>query len=122
MAVTTTPLTNPVGANIVADTNSNATSEDDVRSGSTTVYIVDVDNSSVAAISYTKLYNNTGPTVGTTAPDVVLMTPASTRRVFVLGLEGVAFGTGLSVATVTGAGTAGTTDPTASVIVRILTD
>lgn len=121
MAVTTTPLSNPVGANIVIDTVSNATAENDVRSGACTVYIVDVDNSANAAVSYTKLYNSASPTVGTTAPDVILMTPASARRSHVLGLEGIALSTGLSFCTVTAGGTAGTSSPSSSVIVRILT-
>lgn len=121
MAVTTTPLSNPVGANIVTDTTSNGTSENDVRSGATTVYMVDVDNSANAAVTYTKLYNSASPTVGTTAPDLIFMTPASARKVFVLDMSGVAFSTGLSFASVTAGGTAGTTNPTSSVIVRILT-
>lgn len=121
MSVTTTPLSNPVGANIVTDTTSNATSEDDVRGGATTVYMVDVDNTANAAVSYVKLYDSAAPTVGTTAPDFVFKVTASTRKVFVLDMSGVAFTTGLSFATVTAAGTAGTSSPSSSVIVRILT-
>lgn len=121
MAVTTTPLSNPVGANIVTDTASNATAENDVRSGATTVYLVDVDNTANAAVSYTKLYDSASPTVGTTAPDFIFKVTASTRKVFVLDMSGVAFTTGLSFATVTAAGTAGTSSPSSSVIVRILT-
>ena len=121
MAVTTTPLSNPVGANIVTDTASNATAENDVRSGAATVYLVDVDNTANAAVSYTKLYDSASPTVGTTAPDFIFKVTASTRKVFVLDMSGVAFTTGLSFATVTAAGTAGTSSPSSSVIVRILT-
>ena len=121
MAVTTTPLSNPVGANIVTDTASNATAENDVRSGATTVYLVDVDNTANAAETYTKLYDSASPTVGTTAPDFIFKVTASTRKVFVLDMSGVAFTTGLSFATVTAAGTAGTSSPSSSVIVRILT-
>lgn len=121
MAVTTTPLSNPIGANIVKDADSDATSENDVRSGATTVFIVDVDNTANAAATYTKLYDSASPTVGTTAPDYIVKTPASVRRSFVLGLEGCAFATGLSFASVTAGGTAGTTGPTSDVIVRILT-
>lgn len=121
MSVTTTPLSNPVGANIVTDTTSNATSEDDVRGGATTVYMVDVDNTANAAVSYVKLYDSASPTVGTTAPDFVFKVTASTRKVFVLDMSGIAFTTGLSFATVTAGGTAGTSSPSSSVIVRILT-
>jgi len=121
MAVTVTPTSSPLAAGIVVDTDSDATGENDVRSGATTVYIVDVDNSDNAAATYTKLYNSASPTIGTTAPDVILMTPASVRRAHVLGLQGVAFSTGLSFASVTAGGTAGTTSPTSNVTVRILT-
>lgn len=121
MAVTTTPLSNPVGANIVVDTDSNGTSENDVRGGACTVYQVDVDNTANAAVTYTKLYNSASPTVGTTAPDVIVMTPASVRKVFTLDMSGVSFSTGLSFCSTTAGGTAGSTGPTSDVIVRILT-
>lgn len=121
MSVTSTPLQTNLSASIILDSTSNATSENDVRNGATTVYIVDVDNSANAAVTYTKLYNSTGPTIGTTAPDVILMTPASVRKVFILDMSGVAFSTGLSFASVTAGGTAGTSNPSSSVIVRILT-
>lgn len=120
MAVTTTPLSNPIGAAIVSDADSNATAENDVRGGATIVYQVDIDNSANAAITYTKLYNSASPTVGTTAPDMILMTPASVRKVFTLDMGGVSFSTGLSFASLTAGGTAGSTGPTSDVIVKIL--
>lgn len=120
MSITSTPLQTNLSASIIADTDSDATSENDVRNGATTVYLVDVDNSLNAAITYTKLYNSASPTVGTTAPDTILMTPASVRKVFVLDMSGVAFSTALSFASVTSGGTAGTTSPTSNVTVRIL--
>jgi len=121
MAVTTTPLSTSVGANIVTDLASNATSESDVRAGATTVFIVDVDNTANVAVTYVKLYDSAGPTIGTTAPDVVLRVTGSARKSFVLDMSGVAFTTGLSFASVTAGGTAGTSNPSSSVIVRILT-
>lgn len=121
MAVTTTPLSNPIGANIVTDTNSNGTSENDVRSGATTVYIVDIDNSANAAVTYTKLYDSASPTVGTTAPDFILRTTGSTRKSYVLDMSGIPFAVGLSFCSVTAGGTAGTSNPSSAVTVRILT-
>ena len=120
MGVTSTPLQTNLSASIISDADSNATSEDNVRNGATTVYMVDVDNSANAAITYVKLYDSTGPTVGTTAPDIILKVTASARKVFVLDPGGIAFTTGLSFASLTAGGTAGTTGPTSDVIVKIL--
>ena len=119
MAVTTTPLSNPVAAALVTDTDSDGTSESDVRSGASTVYMIDIDNSLNAAASYSKFYNNVGPTIGTTAPDLILPSPASTRIVYAIP-QGFAFATALSFASVTTAGTAGTTNPTSNITIRIV--
>lgn len=120
MSITSTPLQTNLSASIIADTDSDATSENDVRNGATTIYMVDIDNSLNAAATYTKLFNSASPTVGTTAPDMIFMTPASVRKVFVLDMGGVAFSTALSFASVTAGGTAGTTSPTSNVTVKIL--
>lgn len=102
----------------VRDTDSDGTSEANVRAGATTIYAIYVDNSLNGAASYLKLYNATAPTIGTTAPDMIFMVPASTKVTISFAL-GIAFGTGLSYATVTAGGTAGTTNPTSDVIVEI---
>ena len=120
ISITSTPLNTNLSASIISDADSNATSEDDVRNGATTVYLVDVDNSANAATTYVKLYDNAGPTVGTTAPDIILKVTASTRKVFTLDMGGIAFTTGLSFASLTAGGTAGSTGPTSDVIVKIL--
>lgn len=119
MAVTTTPLSNPVASALVIDTDADATSENDVRSGASTVYMIDIDNASNAAITYVKFYNAASPTVGTTAPDFIFAAPASTRIVFSIP-QGYNFATALSFAGLTTAGTAGTTSPTSNVTVRIV--
>ena len=119
MAVTTTPLSNPVAAALVIDTDSDGTGENDVRSGASTVYMIDIDNAANAAVTYSKFYNALAPTIGTTAPDLILPTAASTRAVVAFP-SGFAFGTALSFASVTAAGTAGTTNPTSNVTVRIV--
>lgn len=120
MAVTSTSLPTNLSASIIQDNDSNATSEDNVRNGATTVYMVDVDNSANAAVTYVKLYDATGPTVGTTAPDMILKVTASARKIFVFDMAGIAFTTGLSFASLTAGGTAGVTGPTSDTIVKIL--
>lgn len=119
MAVTTTPLSNPVASALVIDTDADATSENDVRSGASTVYLVDIDNASNSAVTYIKFYNAASPTVGTTAPDMILIAAASTRVVYSIP-QGHSFGTALSFAGLTTGGTAGTTSPTSNVTVRIV--
>lgn len=120
MAVTNTPFSNPLGANIVRDADSDGTAENDVRGGAATLYMVDVDNTANGAATYTKIYNNVAPTIGTTVPDVVIMTPASVRRVVAFP-GGLAFSTAISMASTTAGGTAGTTGPTSDVIVLLVT-
>lgn len=121
MAVTTTPISSGIASNIVKDTDSDGTAENDVRSGAATLYLVYVDNSANAAASFTKLYDAAAPTVGTTAPDYIFKTPASVRRTYWLDPAGVAFATAISFATVTAGGTAGTTNPTSNVEVHLYT-
>jgi hypothetical protein len=120
VSVTTTPLSSPLGNAIVIDTDADGTSENNVRGGASTVYVVEVDNSLNAATSYLKFYDNAAPTVGTTAPTLVIpATLGETERW--TNLAGYAFATALSFACVTdGGGTAGTTSPASNVTVRIL--
>jgi hypothetical protein len=109
----------PVAALLIVQSSATATPDNDVANGALTVTLVDVDNTANgAAACYLKCYDHAAPTVGTTAPDVILKVPAGQRRVCCWP-EGLAF-TKLSVACVTAGGTAGTTSPAAAVPVRIL--
>lgn len=120
MSTNTVPLSNPVASKIYENTSSNATASS-VKASSATAYQVKIDNSLNSAAVYTKLYNvSSAPTVGTTAPHVVIRTAAGLLRTVTLGQgEGVAFGTGIFEATVTAGGTGGTTAPTNSVPIKI---
>lgn len=91
-----------------------------VKASSGTLYVVNVDNSANAAIEYVKLWAlASAVTVGTTAPDWVLLVPASYVGTILLAPAGLAFANGLQAATVTTAGTAGTTSPSSALILRI---
>lgn len=90
------------------------TADVDIAGSSGTLHAVEIDNTANAAITYVKLYNDASPTVGTTAPDMILMVPASTKMTFHFP-GGVAFSTAFSVAALTAGGTAGTTGPTSTV-------
>lgn len=119
MAVTTTPLSSPFTNAIVFDADANEVAENNVRGGASTVFMLRIDNSANAAASYVKLYNDAAPTVGTTAPDLIIPVAANASVEWV-SLTGFAFATALSFACVTTGGTGGTTGPTSDVGVRIL--
>ena len=119
MALTTTPQANPLGATLVTQTTATAAADDDLFTGAATLHMVDIDNAANVAAVYVKLFNNTNPTVGTTAADAVYMCPGSVRRVFPVP-SGVAYSVGISIACVTGALEADTTSPGNPVVVRLL--
>lgn len=98
-----------------------ATADDAVVSG--TVYIASLifDNTANSAASYLKLWDNSDPTVGTTAPDFIFKAAASEKLQVTFHKNKPKFTTALSVACVTAAGTAGTTSPTSAVSVGIIT-
>lgn len=118
MAVTITPLGLAGSLKVITDADADGTAEKHVNDGSARVYMIDIDNAANAAVTYTKYWNDANPTVGTTAPHMILFVQASVRRTFVF-TTGVNFDTALSYAAVTGAGTAGTTGPTSDVPVNL---
>ena len=120
MAMTSTPIVNPIGAAIVKESAVSSTPDNDVRAGATTVYQVDVDNTANSAATFIKMADAASITVGTTSPEYILKVPASVRKVFTFDLAGVLFATGLSFYGVTTAALAGNTSPASACIVRVL--
>lgn len=116
MSVSNTALLS--GASLLVDTDADAVAVA-VKASSAVLYQIEVDNTANAAASYLKLYNTGSPTVGTTAPDWIVMIPASQERNITIP-EGLTFGTALSYACVTAGGTAGTTSPTSDVVLRMV--
>lgn len=93
-----------------------------VQTASSALYIIEVNNTANASEdNYLKLWNvATGSvTVGTTVPDWVIRVPQG-KTVTVMMPDGITFDTAISAACVTTAGTGGTTNPTASVIVKLM--
>lgn len=123
MATTNVIITPPSGATVFTD-SANANAAIAVKGSSATIYMLVMDNTANAAVSYVKLYNlTTAVTVGTTVPDMVFNIPASRSVTYNPVSDnggGTVFGTGLQVATVTAGGTAGTTSPSSSVALRIV--
>ena len=120
MAVTVTNQSNPLAAKIVQDTAATNAAVDNTTGGSGTLYMVEVDNTGLAAIVYFKLANTANATAGTTAADMVFMCPASTKRSYVFP-EGIAFSAGFSHWCVTAAAEANTTAPSTPPTVRYVT-
>jgi hypothetical protein len=90
-----------------------------IKGSSGTLYMLEVDNTALAAVVYVKLYNTSGSvTVGTTDPDWVFRITASINQSHIW-IPGIAFSSGLQVATVTAGGTGGTTAPATPPTVRI---
>ncbi len=119
MAITITPLGLSGSLRVLVDNDADSTSENNVNDGAATIYAVTIDNTANAALTYLKLFNAASATLGTTAPDMILMANASTDHTYIFK-TGNSFSTGLSYGAVTTGGTAGTTNPTSNVIVRIV--
>ena len=124
MAVGKTKLSNVSALIEYLDSASNATSEDNVTAAAPTIYQLKTNNSGNAAAVYTKIWDNAAPTVGTTAPNWILKVKASGTLKMTVARSDAAGGatmqTALSFATVTTAGTAGTTNPTTAPSVAII--
>ena len=88
-----------------------------IKSGSTVIYEIEMDNTANAATTYLRLYNATSQTVGTTVPDMILLCPASVARTVVIP-SGLTFATGLGISSGTSATLATTTAPSSAFIVR----
>ena len=120
MAITGTPQADPISAlGVWNDTDAEGTAVNNIRPGATKLDLLDVDNAANAAVSYLKIYDSLGPTIGTTDPDWILPVAASVQRTYLFtedDVMGLTVANGISYAVVTGAGTAGTTSPTSAVI------
>src|SRR5574341_876168 len=116
MAVTKQDMDLTTGLTIVRDTDADATGEMYMNSGAATLWLVSIDNTANAsAKSYFKLWNATAPTVGTTAPDMIIPAPGGATVTLAIP-EGLSFATGISAACVTAGGTGGITGPTSDVV------
>jgi hypothetical protein len=118
LAIAIYPLGLAGDLRVISDTDSDTTIENNVNDGPATIYGISIDNNANAAVEYSKFYNAVSAVVGTTAPDMILMSNASSRHMWVF-TNGLSFSTGLSFATVTAGGTAGVTSPTSDIRVDI---
>jgi len=120
MTLSVSTQVSPVGSKLVVDTNASSTAQTNVTGAAGTIYMIEIDNTNNADNAcYFKIYNTASPTIGTTAPDHIIMVPTSQSRSIVIP-DGLDF-TALSYAAVISGGTAGTTSPTSAVTVRMVT-
>ena len=124
MAITQIEVATPAGLFVFQD-SAMGNAADGIKASSTKVYSVAIDNSANGgAACYVKLWNlaSGSVVVGTTAPDEIIYVPAGavvTHYLYTGVTQGKTFGTALSAACVTTAGTAGTVSPSSPVIVSI---
>lgn len=118
MSQSSTTNANPFGATTYANTNINATIVPNIRVGATTVYQVTIDNTNNSAISYLQCFDATTATVGTTAPNMILPCPATTKKTYFLDFTGEPFATALSLACTTTP--TGAVNPASAVTVYVL--
>lgn len=114
MAITTTNGTNAKDF-ILYNSDIDETDDENTTNTSPVVHTVMIKNNHGATDAYLKLYNTQNAvTVGTTVPDIILRAHAAAEITTWIVLEGLPL-TGLSMACVQEAGTAGTTAPAAAV-------
>lgn len=123
MATTTVTLATVAGALEFQETalgTGTALAGTVVKASAGTTYLIEVDNTANAAVTYLKCYHAVAAiTVGTTVPDEIHLIPGLTK-IDILPVGGKAFALGLQVAATTTAALAGTTAPASSTIVRIV--
>ena len=120
MAVTVTNQTSPLGSKLVQDTTAGGTAVDNTTGASGVLYMVEIDNTNNGAISYLKMANSTNATAGTTAADLCLFCPASSKVNYVF-VGGIAFSAGFSHWCVAEKAESNTTSPGSAVVVRYVT-
>jgi len=125
MAGSLSPLSLSTNLRIYRQTDfiaTGAADHDDIfdSGGASTPVLLKIDNTAnAAATSYACFYNAVNPTIGTTAPDIVIpVVGGATVNVAIHRATaiGTPFATGLSIACKTAGGTAGTTAPTSDVV------
>ena len=96
---------------IVTDSDVDETAIDDLFGGAAVVYSLFIENAS--SLAHLKIYDAADPTVGTTAPDIILQAVASEQIDWQI-VDGISF-TNFSYACVQEDGTSGTTAPAGTV-------
>lgn len=120
MAVSNISIAQISGAYLFLDTANGATIVA-VKGSSGVIYSLELDNSANGAATYFKLFNVAAGSVvlGTTDPDLTILVPAATSITMVFP-SGLAMGTAISCASVTGKASSSITAPSSSFVVRMV--
>ena len=103
---------------MVTQTAASATADDNVFGTTGTVYKIVANNSAAGNDAYLKIYDNTGPTVGTTAPTFQLFCKRNQVTTCFIR-KGLTISNALSIAGEQTAGTAGTTGAASSLRITL---
>ena len=112
--LTSTGQASPLATKIFKIATANNTANANFTGSTGTLFMIQIDNTANSSASFVKLVDATSATVGTTAPSLCFMVPASQQRSFLMP-KGIAFSAGFTLFCTTSAGTAGTTSPSSAV-------
>ena len=109
-----------LGTLVVEDTSATSTRQANVFGAAATLFAVQIDNTlNTSAAVYFKLWNHNSPTVGTTAPNMVIFCAGGVKRQVTID-AGVRFGTGVSYACTTAAADSASASPSNAVPIALL--
>tara|TARA_R110002020_G_scaffold47683_2_gene135686 strand:- start:139 stop:513 length:375 start_codon:yes stop_codon:yes gene_type:complete len=122
MAVTSSKQNVPLTYHTTLQTDCDATVANNITGTNSTLYAVEIDNDANGSeINFIKFYDAFSATVGTDDPYLVLQVDADEKNVTYHIPQGLTFTNGICLAGVSdGGGTAGTTSPGASIVVRLI--
>tara|TARA_R100001510_G_C7581758_1_gene154487 strand:- start:33 stop:392 length:360 start_codon:yes stop_codon:yes gene_type:complete len=103
---------------VVQQTTASATPDDNIFNSAGNIFYIQAKNSS-GTDAWLKLYDSTGPTVGTTTPDVQIYCKANVTQ-NIICRTGISFSTGISMCGVREDGTEGTTNAADTLQVTII--
>jgi|TARA_Y100000296_G_C5129788_1_gene234888 hypothetical protein len=98
-----------IQSQMVKQTTATATPDNDVTGGSTTLYMLDINNGA-GQKNFIRVWNAGTPVSGTTVPDIIIPVAAGQRQIVAI-LEGLALGTAFSWCATQSAGTVGAVNP-----------
>jgi hypothetical protein len=122
MAITSSKQNIPLTYHVTIQTDCDATMANNITGTNSTLYAIEIDNDANAGeINYIKLYDATSATIASDDPYLSLQVDADEKNITYHIPQGLTFTNGICLAGVSdGGGTAGNTNPTSSVIVRLI--
>ena len=122
MAITSSKQNIPLTYHVTIQTDCDATMANNITGTNSTLYAIEIDNDANAGeINYIKLYDATSATIASDDPYLSLQVDADEKNITYHIPQGLTFTNGICLAGVSdGGGTAGTTNPGSSVVVRLI--